>query len=89
MRTLPIAAPPSRYASARQLGPGRASLRVSGDIRRSGATRVVTDEPLYKTFYGKIHYLQVLERDHPLVMRPGQQYRLQISYEPDIIFAEE
>jgi hypothetical protein len=30
-----------------------------------------------------------LVRDHPLVMRPGQQYKLVLSYQPDIAFADE
>jgi hypothetical protein len=52
-------------------------------------TEVVSDEPLYKTCYGKIHYIQTYERNHPLVMRPGQQYRLVINYEPDVTFVGE
>jgi hypothetical protein len=63
---------------------------VKDDFQAAWKTpEVVTDEPLYKTYYGKIHFLQVLERDHPLVMRPGQQYRLVINYEPDMVFAGE
>ena len=27
-----------------------------------------------------MHYLQILERDHPLVMRPGVQYRLALEF---------
>ncbi len=50
---------------------------------------MVTNEPNYKNYWGKIHYLQMLIRDHPLIMRPSQQYRLTVSYEPDIVFAEE
>ncbi len=90
---LPIAAPHSRYRLGTTFMLGQDGHRcsvVKDDFQAQWRQpEVVTDEPLYKTFYGKIHYLQVLERDHPLVMRPGQQYRLQISYEPDIIFAEE
>ncbi len=47
-------------------------------------TDVVTDEPAYRTYWGNLHYLQTLVRDHPLNMRPGQQYKLVISFEPDI-----
>ena len=50
---------------------------------------VVSDNPEYRTYYGKLNYLQILERDHPLVMRPGQQYRLALSFEPDLAFADE
>jgi hypothetical protein len=49
----------------------------------------VTDDPAYRTYYGNMHYLQILERDHPLVMRPGVQYRLALSFEPDLAFADE
>ena len=41
-------------------------------------------DPAYRTNYGKIHYLQSLVRDHPLVMRPGQVYRLAVNFEPDV-----
>jgi len=52
-------------------------------------TLTVTNEPMYRTFYGNIHYIQTLQRDHPLTMRPGQQYRLIVEFEPDIAFADE
>ena len=32
-------------------------------------TEVVSADPTYRTNYGKIHYLQYLIRDHPLIMR--------------------
>ncbi len=48
-------------------------------------TEVVTNDVRYRTNYGNLHYLQILERDHPLIMRPGQTYRLAVSFEPDII----
>lgn len=47
-------------------------------------TEVVTNEPEYRTYWGKLHYIQTLERDHPLIMRPGQQYRLKIAFAPEI-----
>jgi hypothetical protein len=47
-------------------------------------TDIVTEEMRYRTYWGNIHYLQSLVRDHPLIMRPGQQYRLAISFEPDV-----
>jgi hypothetical protein len=45
---------------------------------------VVTEDPAYRTNYGKVHYVQYLERDHPLIMRPGNQYRFSVNFEPDI-----
>ncbi|NDV63496.1 hypothetical protein G0Q06_13610 [Puniceicoccales bacterium CK1056] len=47
-------------------------------------TEVVTNELGYRTYWGNIHYIQTLVRDHPLVMRPGQQYRLTLSFSPDV-----
>ena len=49
----------------------------------------VSDDASYRTYYGKIHYLQTLERSHPLIMRPGTQYCLALSFNPDISFADE
>jgi hypothetical protein len=51
-------------------------------------TEIVTNDPTYRTNYGKIHYLQYLVRDHPLIMRPGAVYRLVVEFEPDITHAE-
>jgi len=47
-------------------------------------TEVVTNDPGYRTCWGNLHYIQSLVRDHPLNMRPGQQYRLTISFAPDV-----
>ena len=47
-------------------------------------TEVVTNEPGYRTYWGNLHYIQSLVRDHPLIMRPGQQYKLSISFTPDV-----
>ena len=48
-------------------------------------TEVVTNDNTYRTNYGNLHYLQTLEREHPLIMRPGQTYKLSVSFDPDII----
>jgi hypothetical protein len=47
-------------------------------------TEVVTEELGYRTYWGNLHYIQSLVRDHPLIMRPGQQYKLSISFTPDV-----
>ncbi len=47
-------------------------------------TDIVTNELSHRTYWGNLHYIQSLVRDHPLIMRPGQQYRLSISFEPDV-----
>ena len=51
-------------------------------------TEVVTEDPQYRSYWGNIHYLQVYARDRAMVMRPGMQYRITISMDPDIAFAE-
>lgn len=51
-------------------------------------TKTVVEDPDYRTSHGNINYLQVLHRNHPLIMRPSQQYRLIISFEPDIQLAD-
>ena len=90
---LVIAAPHTLYRLGTTYALGEEGLRcrvIRDDFQAVWQeTEVVTNEPLYKTYYGNIHYLQVLLRDHPLIMRPGQQYRLSVSFEPDIAFAGE
>ncbi|AWT60676.1 MAG: hypothetical protein DF168_01894 [Candidatus Moanabacter tarae] len=90
---LAIAAPHSVYRLSTSYTLGSEGLRcivLKDDFQASWAeTEVVTDESRYKTCYGNIHYLQILKRDYPLIMRPGQQYRLSISFQPDIAFADE
>ncbi len=51
-------------------------------------TEIVSEDPEYRSYWGKIHYLQVYARDRAMVMRPGVQYRITIALEPDIAFAE-
>jgi hypothetical protein len=47
--------------------------------------REVVDDLDYRTCYGKIHYLQELSRNYPLIMHPGQSYKLAVSFTPDVI----
>ena len=89
---LAIAAPHSKYHTAGSLMLGPQGLRCT--VAKYGFqgtwldTEVVSNDPTYRTNYGKIHYLQHLVRDHPLVMRPGQTYRLAVEFEPDIAHSE-
>ncbi len=87
---LPIAAPHSRYRLGTTFALGAEGHRCSiekDDFQCVWKNpEVVSEEPLFKTCYGKIHYLQVYAREHPLVMRPGQQDKLIITYDPDIVF---
>ncbi len=90
---LAIAAPHSRYrvATAFTLGEGGHRTEVVKDDFHAEwkELEVVSENPEYRTYYGNLHYLQILERDHPLIMRPGIQYRLSLTFEPDIAFADE
>ena len=85
---LAIAAPHSRYhvGGALTLGPqGHRCTVAKDDFQASWQeTEVVSADPTYRTNYGKIHYLQHLVRDHPLIMRPGHVYRLAVNFDPDI-----
>lgn len=85
---LAIAAPHSTYhvGGSLALGPEGHRCSVTKDDFQGvwQETEVVTADPTYRTNYGKVHYLQTLERDHPLIMRPGNVYRLAVSYEPDV-----
>jgi hypothetical protein len=85
---LAIAAPHSKYrvGGSPTLGPLGHRCSVARDEFQATwqDTEVVSADPTYRTNYGKIHYLQYLVRDHPLIMRPGQAYRLAVNFEPDI-----
>lgn len=90
---LAFGAPHTNYRIGTTFTLGEESLRatvVKDDFHADwSATDVVTDDPAYATYYGNLHYLQTLSRDHSLVMRPGQPYKLVISFEPDLAFADE
>ncbi len=89
---LVIGAPHSRYRVANSLviGPEGHRCQVQKDDFHANwqETEVVTADPIYRTNYGKIHYVQMFVRDHPLIMRPGQVYRLSVTFEPDLTIAE-
>jgi hypothetical protein len=79
-----------RFGTSPVLGPGGHRCSVLKDDFHANwqETETVTADPAYRTNYGKIHYVQMFVRDHPLIMRPGQIYRLAVSFEPDITLAE-
>ncbi len=62
---------------------------LKDDFHAEWDTLSVTADPNYKSCWGKLHFLQSLKRDHPLIMRPGQQYRLTVEFEPDLAMADE
>ena len=85
---LAIAAPHSKYHVNGALARGPEGQRCTvGKDDFQGTwqeTEVVSADPTYRTNYGKIHYLQYLVRDHPLIMRPGHVYRLAVNFDPDV-----
>ena len=85
---LAIAAPHSQYHVDGSIALGAEGHRCTvekDDFQANWQeTEVVSNDPTYRTNYGKIHYIQHLVRDHPLIMRPGHIYRLAVSYDPDI-----
>ena len=89
---LVVAAPHSKYRvpGSPVLGPlGHRCSVVKDDFQGTWQeTEVVTADPTYRTNFGKIHYLQYLIRDHPLIMRPGHVYRLAVNFEPDVVREE-
>lgn len=46
---------------------------------------IVSENPEYRSYYGKIHYIQELSRTYPLIMYPGQSYKLIVSFTPDVV----
>lgn len=67
---------------------GENSLQASVNRDDFGATwaevKDVYQDHAYRTYYGKICYLQILERCTPLRITPNKEYRLQIELNPDI-----
>lgn len=90
---LAIASPHSRYrvGTAQTLGQeGHRTQVLKDDFQAQWKDlETVTSDPSYRTYYGNLHYLQILERDRPLVMRPGVQYRIALEFRPDLAFADE
>lgn len=88
-----IGSPHSTYRLGTSFCLGAEGLRCSvlkDDFQATWQeTEVVTHEAPYKSYYGNLHYVQTLKRDHPLIMRPGQQYKLVVAFEPDLAFADE
>jgi hypothetical protein len=90
---LAIAAPHSKYRTPGSLTMGAQGHRCTvakDDFQATWReTEVVSADATYRTNYGKIHYLQYLVRDHPLIMRPGHVYRLIVNFDPDVARVEE
>jgi len=89
---LAVAAPHSKYrvGGSLALGPQGFRCTVARDDFQAAwrDTEVASADATYRTNYGKIHYLQHLVRDHPLIMRPGQTYRLAVNFDPEVIHVD-
>jgi hypothetical protein len=85
---LPIAATHSRMTpgNALVLGPESHRCEVLRDDFGAGwkETKVVSEDPRHRGCWGKVHFYQELERDHPMPLRAGQAYVFEIAYQPDI-----
>lgn len=85
---LPVAAPHHQLHSVESLTQGEEGLGAAvlkDDFQATWADpQVVSEDPDYRTYTGKIHYLQTLERPHPLKMQPGKEYCLELEFHPDI-----
>lgn len=85
---LVIGAPHSKYRMGTSPALGSHGHRCSvlkDDFHANWAeTEIVSADPAYKTNFGKLHYVQMFVRDHPLIMRPGQVYRLSVAFDPDL-----
>jgi len=90
---LALGSPHSRYRIGTTLALGAESLRCSvlkDDFQAKWAEpQAVSQDPQYRTYWSSLHHLQVFQRDHPLVMRPGQPYRLTVQFQPHIVLADE
>lgn len=86
---LALGVPHSKFHAMNALSLGPESLRatvVKDDFQSVwGSVDDVSRDLEYSTYYGNVHYLQVLRRDHPLVMRSAQSYRIIVEFEPDIV----
>ena len=85
---VPLSVPHSVHHVNTSLMLGENSLQVSVVKDDFGARwkeiENVFDDAVYKTPYGKICYLQTLERSVPLYAKPGKEYHLRIELKPDI-----
>lgn len=90
---LALAAPHSQHRVGISPTLGEESLRasvVTDDFHATWQeTEVVSHDPSFATYYGKIHYLQTLARTHPLIMKPNHPYKLVVEFDPDIKMVDE
>ena len=85
---IPLSMPHGTHHLNTSLMLGENSLQVSVAKDDFGARwkeiESVVDDPAYRTPYGKICYLQTLERSTPLHVKPGKEYCLELELKPDV-----
>jgi hypothetical protein len=90
---MPFAAAHSRYRLGTSFATGNEGLRcniIKEDFQATWAeTEAVTDDPAHRTYYGKIHFYQVLQRERPLILRPSQPYKIEVTFEPHVVMIDE
>ncbi len=91
--SLVVGTPHSKYRVSSSIVLGKNGHRCSvlkNDFHANWQeTKVVTNDPAYRTNYGKLHYVQNFTRPHPLTMLPSQIYRLSFRFDPDLAFLED
>lgn len=90
---LVIGSPHDTYRLGTTLRQGSEGLRANVEVDDFQANwssfETLTEDLDYRGYAGNIHYIQYLVRDYPLIMRPGQKYRLVLSYQPHVVLADE
>ena len=78
--------PTHSIGSGLTLGPESLRACVTHDDFQSAwlEPEIVASDPQYSTPYSKIQFLQTLERSRPLILKPGQPYKLALQFNPDI-----
>ncbi len=74
-------------SGALHLGEGSQRCQILKDDFQSAwlEPEEVTRDPAYRGPFGNIHYLQTLERSHPLALRPGKVVNFSFSFEPEVL----
>lgn len=88
---LPIATTHSRMTpgNALVLGPESHRCEVLRDDFHANwsETKVVSDDLKHRTYWGKVHYYQTLERTKAMPLRVGTSYHFEIAYQPHVVRA--
>lgn len=85
----PVALPHMIYRCPKTLSYGPSGFRaevLKNDFQANWLPlQQVSDDPAYRTPYGKIHYVQSLHRQDPMVLQAGRNYVLSICVQLDVV----